>query len=111
MDTVTLHDDLRTDKNAPGYLVWWIPQVPMQPFKALVSTLVQAKTLVEAFAQYDLFQLRNNIKPDYSNAGGVMVFEDGEWTDFYTDDGEEFDSLSVEDCARMDAAKEATNAQ
>jgi len=103
MDTTILHDDLRIDQSAPGYLVWWIPQVPMSPFKVLVSSLVQAKTIIESFAQYDKFQLENNIKPDYCNAGGVMVMEDGEWTDFWTEDGEEFDSLSMYDCMRLDS--------
>ena len=40
-----------------------------------------AKFLMDTLADYDLFQLEHNIKPDYSNAGGIEVFEDGEWLD------------------------------
>lgn len=72
--------------------VWWIPQVPMKPFRRAVSDLAQAKLLTEALAHYDLFQFENRIKPDYANAGGVEVFRDGGWEDWYDDEtGDDFD--------------------
>lgn len=63
--------------------VWWIPQVPMEPFYVLVSTIEEAALLTKVLADYDTFQFKNRIKPDYSNAGGLQVFEDGEWMDYY----------------------------
>lgn len=71
--------------------VWWIPQVPMKAFRRRVADLAQAKLLTEALAHYDLFQLENRIKPDYCNAGGVEVYRDGEWEDWYDDEGNDFD--------------------
>ena len=62
--------------------VWWIPQIPGKPFEVEVPTLDEGRRLCAVLAAYDLFQYRNRIKPDYSNAGGVVVFnEDGEWED------------------------------
>lgn len=71
--------------------VWWIPQVPMKPFEVPVRDLREAALLLRTLADYDLFQLRNHIKPDYCNAGGLMVLEDGEWVDWYSEDGDDFD--------------------
>lgn len=67
--------------------VWWIPQVPGQPFHVDVADLSQAKLLLTTLARYDLFQLANRIKPDYANVGGLEVFEDGEWCEWNDADG------------------------
>ncbi len=78
----------------PGSLrVWWIPQVPMTPFRQPVSSVAEAKLLLDTLARYDAFQLEHRVKPDYSNAGGLEVFEDGEWTDWYDEDGNDIDSI------------------
>jgi hypothetical protein len=75
--------------------VWWIPQVPMKPFEVDVSSVEEGVKIMEVLAKYDLFQYQNDVKPDYSNAGGIMMIEDGEWTDWYDeetgcDDPEEY---------------------
>jgi hypothetical protein len=75
--------------------VWWIPQVPGKPFTVPVATPAEAKKLLDVLANYDIFQFENRIKPDYCNAGGLSVFEDGEWTDWEDDEGRSIDdSLS-----------------
>ena len=63
--------------------VWWIPQVPMKPFEVSVKTIEEGKLIMDTLAYYDLFQYENRIKPDYCNAGGLLIFEDGEWSDWY----------------------------
>jgi hypothetical protein len=45
--------------------------------------------------EYDAFQYRYRVKPDYSNAGGLSVYEDGEWVDWYDDDGNDIDSPDI----------------
>mgnify|MGYP001583312538 FL=1 len=79
------------------YRIWWIPQVPMKPFYYEVPSLLVGKHLLEAFALYDLFQLENHIKPDYSNTGGLQCFEDGEWCDWENENGESIDDMSFAD--------------
>jgi len=68
--------------------VWWIPQVPMKAFTVLVKNVDEAKLLIETLAKYDAFQYRHNIKPDYSNAGGLNVFENGEWCEWYDEEND-----------------------
>lgn len=51
--------------------VWWIPQVPMTAFNVPVQSVAEGVKILETLALYDAFQLKNNIKPDYCNAGGL----------------------------------------
>ena len=84
----------KSRRPADGSLrVWWIPQVPGQRFFAPVADLTQAKLLLTTLAHYDLFQFENRIKPDYANAGGLEVFEDGEWSEWHTEDGDDIDAV------------------
>lgn len=68
--------------------IWWVPQVPMKPFEVCVSSFEEAKTILRILAEYDFFQYKNNIKPDYCNKGGLVVFENGKWVDFISDDND-----------------------
>lgn len=69
-----------------GLRVWWIPQIPMRPFYYLASSVKEAVVLCDCLARYDIFQYENSIKSDYSNAGGLQVFENGEWSDWYDEE-------------------------
>ena len=71
--------------------VYWIPQVPMKAFEYNVKTLMEAAILLDVLAKYDAFQYENRVKPDYCNMGGLVIFEDGEWCDWYNEDGDSFD--------------------
>lgn len=62
--------------------VWHIPQVPGKSFDVSVDSIAEARKVLEVLAEYDLFQYRNNIKPDYANAQGIAIVEDGAWTDY-----------------------------
>jgi len=75
--------------------VWWIPQVPMKPFYVSVGTTEEAVKILDTLAKYDLFQLANNIKPDYSNAGGLQVKVDGEWEEWEDEEGNDIDNVSI----------------
>jgi len=82
--------------------VWWIPQVPGKPFVVDVDSVAEGVKIMNVLADYDKFQFDNNIKPDYSNAGGLNMWDedsDGEgtpgWVSWYddeddTDDPEEW---------------------
>jgi len=71
--------------------VWWIPQVPMPAFEVPVESRSQGWWLVEVLARYDEFQFVHNVKPDYSNAGGVQEYLkiDGEYDWYDVDEDEE----------------------
>lgn len=63
--------------NIPGDLkVWHIPQIPMKSFEVKVDSIEEGIKLMDVLADYDLFQYHNNIKPDYSNASGLVRYEE-----------------------------------
>lgn len=74
------------------FRVWWIPQIPMKAFRVAVDTIDEAALILDTLANYDLFQYHNRVKPDYSNAGGLEVFENGEWTEWDDGDGRDIDA-------------------
>jgi hypothetical protein len=65
--------------------VWWVPQMPMKAFTVDVASVAEGVKLLNTLAKYDLFQYENKVKPDYSNAGGLNVWdaESREWTSWY----------------------------
>jgi hypothetical protein len=73
--------------------VWWIPQVPMKPFHIDVKNIEQAVLILRTLADYDAFQFKNNVKPDYCNAGGLEIFNvsEQEWEEWADEDGDEID--------------------
>ena len=42
--------------------------------------------IMDTLANYDIFQFENNIKPDYCNTGGLSIYEEGEWSEWYHPD-------------------------
>jgi hypothetical protein len=77
--------------------IWWVPQIPMKPFRVSVANLAQAKLLLKTLADYDRFQFENNVKPDYCNAGGLEVFRDGDWEEWESDDGRAIRAIMRDD--------------
>jgi hypothetical protein len=43
---------------------------------------IEAVKIMDVLGEYDTFQYENNIKPDYSNVGGLEIYEDGEWVEW-----------------------------
>lgn len=68
--------------------VWHIPQVPMKAFRVPVKNIQEAKKVLDILANYDIFQFENNIKPDYSNVGGLEEFDGEEWQEWEDDCGD-----------------------
>lgn len=78
--------------------VWWVPQVPMNPFEVEVESVQEGVKIMDVLASYDDFQFKNRIKPDYCNAGGIYQWAedcDGEgnpgWENWYDDETGEDD--------------------
>lgn len=47
----------------------------MAPFHISVSSIEEGVKIMDVLADYDQFQLDNNIKPDYCNMGGIEIFD------------------------------------
>lgn len=78
--------------------VWHIPQIPGKPFRVEVKNLQEAKLLLKVLANYDIFQFKNKIKPDYCNAAGLEEYQelgDGEfdWCEWEDEEGNGIDAL------------------
>lgn len=72
------------------FRVWHIPQVGMkQIFYVPVPDAETGKLVMNALAQYDLFQFENKVKPDYANAQGLECADDDDeddWTEYNEED-------------------------
>jgi hypothetical protein len=57
------------------------PQFPCDAFYVDVSSIEEAKKIMDTLAYYDLFQYNNRIKPDYANMTILEEWneEENEW--------------------------------
>lgn len=86
--------------------VWWIPQVPGEPFHVPVANVAEAKKVMRLLAEYDAFQFAHRIKPDYCNVGGLECFRQydpsphpdpdySDWSEWESEDGYNIDDYEV----------------
>lgn len=92
--------------------VWHAPKVPGKMFYVYVDTPEEGKKVMDILAAYDLFQLENNIKPDFTNVSGLQRYDAdvGAWFDWdieteddYFDDVDEYlsDNEEINEFTRM----------
>lgn len=64
------------------------PQIPCSPFRVDVDNIDEAYKIMNTLADYDLFQFKENIKPDYSNMTTLEEWdtEDEMWYDWIDDE-------------------------
>lgn len=86
--------DYAVDERAKHLRVYHIPNVPREPFFVEVGTIWDAKQILNALANYDLYLGEELIG---SNVQGLQVYEDGEWEDWQDGKGRDIHEL-------MDAA-------
>ncbi|MBE3039674.1 MAG: hypothetical protein IMZ62_12800 [Chloroflexi bacterium] len=72
--------------------VWWIQNPPSQCLIYPVATVERAIAQLDALTKRD--QRHSWVT---SNAGGLEVYEDGEWLDWYSEDGEDLDEYAAGD--------------
>lgn len=74
--------------------VWWIPQVGVdsEAFYVPVQSVEEGKRVMDILAAYDAYQLQNRIKPDYSNVGGLQVYnpETADYEDWYLETEDDY---------------------
>ena len=69
------------------YKIWWIPQIPGPQFNVEVSSEETGATLLKTLADYDDFQFKHHIKPDYANTGGLLMLDGEDWIDWESECG------------------------
>lgn len=80
----------KCENNMTKLRVWHNCQVgAVENFYVEVESIEQAWKIINTLWNYDLFQYKNNVKPDYCNASGLEYFdeEEQEWCEWYDDDG------------------------
>ena len=102
--------------------VWWIPQVgACEGFYVPVNSPEEGQKVLDILAAYDMFQLQNDIKPDFCNIGGLQMWNEFEkdwidWTmetedDFFEDLDEYCDSEYCEQKEELESFKEVLYSQ
>lgn len=89
--------------------VWWIPQVGCDgTFYVPVESVEEGKKILDLLAAYDAWQLQNKIKPDYTNVGGLQMFdeEEQEWCDWYLETDNDYFEDVDEYCEQSERAEE-----
>lgn len=102
-DEMTMKDKLR---------VWWISQVgaSSETFYVPVQSVEEGKKVMDMLAAYDAFQLQNRIKPDYTNVGGLQVYDPTfeEWEDWHLETENDYFEDVDEYCEQCERAEELT---
>jgi hypothetical protein len=62
------------------------PQVPCEPFFVDVEDEKQAHVISNALANQHLFLYDRGYIDDYANAISVVMYENGEWIDYWNED-------------------------
>jgi len=67
--------------------IYWMPQIPCRAMHYEVESPAEAKRMLDLLALYDLFLLRENHRVDFSNAGGLRVFDGDDWQEWEDENG------------------------
>ena len=90
--------------------VWWIPQVNVNvgAFYVPVKSVEEGKKVMDILAAYDIYQEQNDIKPDYTNAGGLQRWNvnSQDWEDWDMETEYDFFDDVNEYCKQCANAKE-----
>lgn len=72
--------------------VWWITNPPSEPEYLLVQSVEEAAEKLDQLAQRDLRD--PNV---VSNVGGLEIFEEGDWHEYYDDQGRDIRAIMERD--------------
>lgn len=91
--------------------VWWIPQVGIkETFYVPVESVEEGKKVMDLLATYDAFQLQNKVKSDYSNVGGLQIWDEDsqDWENWYMETEDDFFDDVDDYCEQCEMAEELT---
>lgn len=63
--------------------VWHFPQMPCPAFTVDVKDEYEAIKMINTLADQHIWLFQNKLIPDYCNNLTVMMWEKGEWVDYY----------------------------
>lgn len=89
--------------------VWWIPQIGIEEtFYVPVESAEEGKKVMDLLAAYDAFQMQNKVKPDYSNVGGVQMWDEDsqDWEDWYMETEDDYFDDVDDYCEQCERAEE-----
>lgn len=64
------------------YKVWHKPQILSKHYVAFVSTLAEARVLLDNLSKYDEFLFDHDISTEYASQQGISILEDGDWVPY-----------------------------
>lgn len=66
------------------FRMWYIPQIPMPPFTREFDTAREAQAALDLIFAFSFFEFENRVKPDYTDAGGIEIWDEdaAEWGDY-----------------------------
>lgn len=70
--------------------VWHIPNPPQAPFHKIVTSVEEAKNVINLLSDYDNFLGDDHV---YANASGLEVFESGDWVEWHDDDDRDLSDI------------------
>ncbi len=74
------------DRKEYKYRVWYIPQIPGEPFYFFVASPENACNIISLLIGFSNFEYEQHIKPDYSDVFGLEVCENGQWTEWSSEE-------------------------
>lgn len=78
--------------------VWWIRQVPNKPEYFEVKDIAEALAKLRELERADLAN-----KSIQSNAGGLEIFKDESWEEYYGEEGRSIDEITEADLAKIES--------
>ena len=76
-----------TQNNFRLYYAYFGPRPNATMFTIPVSSIYEAALVKHTLAYSDLIKYGQGVTPDYDSMIGLEVFENGEWVDWYDEDG------------------------
>lgn len=73
-------------KNTNTMRVWWKSRFSNRLNMHIpIENEIEGKKILDVLLAYDMLQYRHS-RTGYENIGGIEIFENGEWRDWYIDD-------------------------
>jgi hypothetical protein len=79
--------------------VWWKSTFPGTAFYFSVASLLEAKILLTALPEYDWFLYDNHLRGNYSNCGGLQMWNEStqEWEEWWDEENRDIVDFSLEE--------------